>query len=231
MEIEKIVSTVQERLGKTDVSAQTIQKAVEFRNTVAPLADGVEPDDAYFTGIVNLARDFQGNINHLLAGKADEWKKNFKLDTDTIRNMNAEQLAEVKRLIEGIKPEEKPVESDEVKALKEQIKQLTERLDDGDKAKRHAELLQRVKAAMREQKADDEYVLENTLRDAALDADKSIDELVVEQLARYDAEYLRCRGAGAPPRLSDGGGSGDRESWLDKKFKQKAAKEGWGKKQ
>ena len=42
MEIEKIVSTVQEKVGNTDFSAQTIQKYVELN----PVAEGQEPDEA-----------------------------------------------------------------------------------------------------------------------------------------------------------------------------------------
>ena len=227
MEIEKIVSTVQERLGKTDVSAQTIQKAVEFRNSVAPLGEGVEPDDAYFTGIVNLAKDFQGNINFLLAGKAEEWKKNFKFDAETIKNMNDGQLAEIKKLIEGAKTPSP--ESEEVKNLKAQIDALTSRLDSSDKTKQQAELLAKVKNAMKGQKATDEYVLEQTLKGVELDVTKTVEDLTKEYLAKYDAEYLRCRGGGAPPRLSGGGGASS-ETELDKAFKKKAQKEGWGRK-
>lgn len=223
MEIEKIVSTVQERVGNTDFSTQTIQKYVELN----PLADGEEPDEAYFTKAVSFLQGMQGQYNHDFSTKFADAKKNL-LTEDTFKNMSAEQLAEVKKLIEGVKPVEKPTESDEVLALKEQIKNLTERLDNGDKAKQQAELLQKVRTAMKEQKANDDYVLDNTLRGVELDVTKSVEDLAKEQLARYDAEYLRCRGAGAPPRQSEGGGSAG-ESWLDRKFKQKAAKEGWGK--
>ena len=225
MEIEKIVSTVQEKVGNTDFSAQTIQKYVELN----PVAEGQEPDEAYFTKAADFIKSMQGQFNHDFSTKFTEAKKNL-LTEDTFKNLSAEQIAEVKKLIEGLKPEpQKPQESEEVKALKEQIKQLTERLDNGDKAKQQAELLQKVKAAMKEQKADDDYVLENTLRGAELDANKSAEDLTKEFLAKYDSEYLKCRGGGQPPRQG-GGGGGNAETWLDKKFKQKATKEGWGKK-
>lgn len=226
MEIEKIVSTVQEKIGNTDFSSQTIQKYVELN----PVADGQEPDEAYFTKAVSFFQGMQGQYNHDFSTKFTEAKKNL-LTEDTFKNMSAEQLAEVKKLLEGVKTTQASTgESEEVKALKEQIKQLTERLDDGDKTRRQAELLQKVRNAMKEQKATDEYVLDNTLRGVVLDASKSVEDLTREQLTRYDAEYLKCRGSGAPPRLS-GGAGGESETWLDRKFKQKAAKEGWGKKQ
>jgi hypothetical protein len=225
MEIEKIVSTVQEKLGNTDFSAQTIQKYVELN----PVAEGQEPDDAYFTKAKDFLSSMQGQFNHDFSVKFSEAKKNL-LTEDTFKNLSTEQLAELKKLIEGVKPIEKqPDESPDVAALKEQIKQLTERLDNGDKSKQQAELLQKVRTAMKEQKANDDYVLDNTLKGVELDTTKSVEDLTKEYLAKYDAEYTKCRGGGASPRMS-ASTSGEGETELDKKFKKKAAKEGWGKK-
>ena len=226
MEIEKIVSSVQEKVGNTDFSAQTIQKYVELN----PVAEGQEPDEAYFTKAVDFLKGMQGQFNHDFSTKFAEAKKNL-LTEDTFKNMSAEQLAQLKTLIEGIKPkdEPKPDESEEVKDLKAQIAALTERLDNGDTAKQKAELLSKVKAAMKEQKASDDYVLDKTLEGADIDVKKSVEDLTKEFLAKYDAEYLKCRGNGAPPRLS-GGGGGAGETDLDRRFAKKAQKEGWGKK-
>ena len=226
MELEKIISTVQEKVGNTDFSAQTIQKYVELN----PVAEGQEPDEAYFTKAADFLRGMQGQFNHDFSTKFKDAKKNL-LTEDTFKSMTAEQLQEVKRLIAGISAPKADdgLESEDVNELKAQIAKLTERLDQGDKAKQQSELLQRVRTAMREQKADDDYVLDNTLRGVDVDVTKSVDELTKEYLAKYDAEYLKCRGAGAPPRIATGDGrNGD--SWLDKQFKMKAQKEGWGKK-
>lgn len=226
MEIEKIVSTVQEKIGKTDFSAQTIQKYVELN----PVAEGQEPDEAYYTKAKAFFEGLQGQFNHDFSTKFTEAKKNL-LTEDTFKNMTAEQLAEVKRMLEGLKPSPKPnpTESEEVKALKEQIRQLTERIDNSDRTRQQAELLEKVKTAMRDQKATDEYVLDNALRGVELDEKKSFEDLTKECLAKYDAEYLRCRGEGAVPRVTEGGGGGG-ETALDRRFKKKAQKEGWAKK-
>ena len=222
MEIEKIVSTVQEKIGNTDFSAQTIQKYVELN----PVAEGQEPDEAYFTKAKDFFTGLQGQFNHDFSTKFNEAKKNL-LSEDTFKNLSAEQLAEVKKLIEGIKPANppKPDESEEVKALKAQVAALTERLDNGDTAKQKAELLQKVKAAMKEQKANDDYVLDKTLEGVEIDLKKSVDDLTKELLTKYDAEYLKCRGEGAAPRLS-GGGGGEAKSKLDLRFEKKWKKEG-----
>lgn len=166
MEIEKIVSTVQEQLGKTDFSAQTIQKYVELN----PIAEGQEPDEAYFTKAKSFFEGMQGQFNHDFSTKFTEAKKNL-LTEDTFKNMSAEQIAEVKKLIKGLKAEPTPApqESEEVKALKAEIAKLTERLDNGDTAKRQAELMQKVRASMKEQKASDDYVLDKTLEGATFD--------------------------------------------------------------
>ena len=223
MEIEKIVSTVQEKIGNTDFSAQTIQKYVELN----PVAEGQEPDEAYFTKAKDFFTGLQGQFNHDFSTKFAEAKKNL-LTEEQFKNLSAEQLSEVRRILDGIKPSVVQNESEEVKALKAEIAKLTERLDNGDTAKQKAELLQKVKTAMKEQKASDDYVLDKTLEGADIDVKKSVEDLTKELLAKYDAEYLKCRGGGQPPR--QGGGGGETETWLDKKFKAKAAKEGWGKK-
>lgn len=227
MEIEKIVSTVQEKLGKTDVSAQTIQKAVEFRNSVAPLPEGAEPDDAYFDGIVNLAKDFQGNINFLMANKANEWKKNFKLDAESIKGYTQEQLAELKKAIEGIgtKKEEKDEKYSE---LENKYNELLNRLDGNDAKAKKSELIEKIKESMRNHMANDEYVLRKTLENAEFDVNKSVEDLTKEFLDKYDAEYTACRGNGGQPRQMFSGGDGQK-SWLDKKFEAKRQKEGWKK--
>lgn len=221
MEIEKIVSTVQERVGNTDFSAQTIQKYVELN----PVAEGQEPDEAYFDKAADFLKGMQGQFNHDFSVKFKEAKKNL-LTEDTFKNMSAEQLTEVKRLIEGIKPQpSRDDESEEVKALKEQLAQLVERIDNGDKARQQSDVLQKVKAAMKAQMATDDYVLEATLRGVEVDLTKSIEDLTKEYLAKYDAEYLKCRGGGTPPRQSTGGG-GQGTTWLDQQFAKKWAKEG-----
>ena len=118
MEIEKIVSTVQENLGNTDFSAQTIQKYVELN----PVADGQEPDEAYFAKAKDFFTGLQGQFNHDFSTKFAEAKKNL-LTEDTFKNLSAEQLAEVKKLIDGMKVDTpKPEESEEVKEHWEEVR-------------------------------------------------------------------------------------------------------------
>lgn len=226
MEIEKIVTTVQEKLGQTDVSAQTIQKAVEFRNSVAPLAEGVEPDDAYFEGIVNLAKDFQGNINHLLAGKTKEWQKKFAITKENIKNLSEEERSALLKELNG---EPSPDGNEKVTNLERKLQEFEKKFDLREKEIAQAELKRKVRQEMLNANVSDEYILDVTLeRAGVLDAEKPIEEITKDLLKKYDAEYLKAHGDGSQPRkgirTSEGSGS-----WLDKKFAEKAKKEGWSK--
>lgn len=226
MEIEKIVSTLQEKVGKTDFSVQTLQKACEL----FPVAEGQEPDDAYFTKLAGFVSSMQGQYNHDFSTKFKEVKKNL-LSEDTFKSLSSSQLSEVKSILSRLVPPSEPApagDSTEVDTLKEEIAKLTARLDEGDKAKRQYELLQQVKSGMKSQKANDEYVLEKTLEGVVFDETKPLDALVQDYLTKYDAEYSRCRGAGTPPRQGTDGPGGEGQSWLDQQFAKKKAREGWG---
>ena len=94
MEVEKIVSTVQEQVGNTDFSAQTIQKAIEL----FPVAEGQEPDEAYFSKVASFIKGMQGQYNHDFSTKFKEAQKNL-LTKDTIKNMSDEQIAEIKKAV------------------------------------------------------------------------------------------------------------------------------------
>ena len=56
MEQEKILSTLSEKLGETSFSPQTLQKYVELN----PVAEGSEPDEAYWNKAVNFLKGMQG---------------------------------------------------------------------------------------------------------------------------------------------------------------------------
>lgn len=67
------------------------------------------------------------------------------------------------------------------------------------KAETQAALVKKVKAAMKEQNATDDYVLTQTLKGVTLDPAKSVEDLTKEMLVKYDAEFKACRGNGATP--------------------------------
>lgn len=205
MEKEQILSTLTEKLGQTSFSQQSLQTYVD--NNLP--ADGVEPDDAYWTRHVSVLKSFQGQFNHDVATKVteqasakfEEYKKNWKPEPPK----------------GGEEP--KKEDSEEISALKQEIEDLKRQFSDNANRMTQTELMAKVKAAMKTQNATDAYVLEKTLQGKVLDATKSVEDLTAAMLAEYDKEYKACRGDGAAPRMGNGSPSG--KSKLDLRFEAK----------
>lgn len=208
MEKEQILSTLTEKVGKTSFSAQTLEAYVDLN----PLAEGAEPDDAYWNKAVYFISKMQGQYNADVARQVEDFKKNFK-------------------------PQPKGGEGDDKRysALEEKFDKLmdahtklTEQLKDKESKQTQEQLMSQVKAEMKKQGATDEYVLRQTLRGATLDAKKSVADLAKEMLTAYDSEYTACRGKGAAPRNGNQGGGSNAKNAADAYFARKQKKEGWG---
>lgn len=210
MEQSQILSTLQEKLGNTSFSAQTLTSYVE--NNMP--AEGTEPDEAYWTRHTNILKSLQGQFNHDVAlkvtkqanAKFEEFKKNYKPTPDPDPNPGDK----------GKKSEG----NEEMDALKKQLEDLTKIVNDASNRATQKELIGKVKEAMKGQNATDAYVLEKTLQGKVLDGNKTIEELTKEMLTEYDKEYKACRGEGAAPRLGEGGGGGGK-SKTDLRFEAK----------
>lgn len=208
MEKEQILSTLTEKVGKTSFSAQTLEAYVDLN----PLAEGAEPDDAYWSKAVDFINKMQGQYNADVAKQVEDFKKNFK-------------------------PQPKGGEGDDKRysALEEKFDKLmdahtklTEQLKDKESKQTQEQLMSQVKAEMKKQGATDEYVLKQTLRGVTLDAKKSVADLAKEMLTAYDSEYTACRGKGAAPRSGNQGGGSNAKNAADAFFARKQKKEGWG---
>lgn len=208
MEKEQILSTLTEKVGKTSFSAQTLEAYVDLN----PLAEGAEPDDAYWNKAVDFINKMQGQYNADVAKQVEDFKKNFK-------------------------PQPKGGEGDDKRysALEEKFDKLmdahtklTEQLKDKESKQTQEQLMSQVKAEMKKQGATDEYVLKQTLRGVTLDAKKSVADLAKEMLTAYDSEYTACRGKGAAPRNGNQGGGSNAKNAADSYFARKQKKEGWG---
>ena len=106
---------------------------------------------------------------------------------------------------------------------------LTEQLSKKESEQTQAQLMSKVKAEMKRQGCNDEYVLRQTLRYVEFDTKKSVSDLTKEMLAKYDSEFTDCRGKGAAPR-NGGQSEGSKEKTAaDGYFARKRQKEGWGK--
>lgn len=179
MEQEKILSTLSEKLGETSFSPQTLQKYVELN----PIAEGSEPDEAYWNKAVNFLKGMQGQYNHDVATRVEDFKKNYKPQPTPPT------------------PPTPPVPPKNDDELEKKLKELEARLDAEDSKKVQADLLKKVTAAMKAKQANDDYVLSKTLQGVTFDTKKTVDELVTEFLPKYDAEYKACRVMAPPQEL------------------------------
>ena len=73
MEKEQILSELTTRLGQTSLSSQTLMKYIELN----PVAEGVEPDDAYYSKATSFLQGMQGQYNHDVATQVESFKKNL----------------------------------------------------------------------------------------------------------------------------------------------------------
>lgn len=74
MEKEKILSTLTEKLGTTQLSSRTLDTYIS--NNLP--AEGVEPDDAYFKKHVTFLQSLQGQFSHDVSMQVEDFKKNYK---------------------------------------------------------------------------------------------------------------------------------------------------------
>ena len=208
--------------GKTSFSARTIEKAVEL----FPVAEGSEPDSDYFKKVATFLDGMQGQYNHDFSTQLATAKKNLTLDAETVKNYSEEQKL---ALLKALQPQgdPSPPDEDRMTALEQKIQDLTDEMKSKADEQARSMLKTKLRDAMRAHGASDEYVLNKALDKAELDSDKTFDALLQANLDLYDAELKLCRGDGALPRHRVAGGSGG-GSWLDAKFAEKAAKEGWG---
>ena len=210
MEKEKLLSTLTEKLGKTSFSSQTIETYLDLN----PLEEGVEPDDAYWQKAVNFLGKMQGQFNHDVAAAITKQKALPNEENGNEKKEVSGLPENIVKLLEDIKGENK---------------KLKARLDEEDKRRAATALREQVAEGMKAKNASNAYVLRNVLRDAEMDASKSVDELVTEYLKKYDVELREANPSGYVPREVT---EGSKEAKVtDSYFKKKAEREGWSKKE
>lgn len=208
MEKEKILSTINERLGAEGIKTDAFQRTFNTYIDANLPAEGTEPDEAYWDKHTNFLKSLSGQFNHDVAKQVKEQTKN------------------VPPKPEPPKPDPQP--NKEIEDLRKTVADLTKRLDEKDSKATQEQLMSQVEAEMKKQGATDEYVLKQTLRGVTLDTKKSVADLAKEMLTAYDSEYTACRGKGAAPRNGNQGGGGNTKNAADAYFARKQKKEGWG---
>ena len=213
MEKEKILSTLIEKLGKTSLSQRTIEVYVDKHLP----AEGIDPDEAYWSAAVDTLKALDGQYNHDIA----DYKRS---------NPNEPPKVDKPDVQPEPKEPKQDVPEDLVAKWSSQIEALQKRIDERDKRDNEAELLRKVESGMKAKGADNAFVLKSTLHDAEIDPSKSVETLVDDLLAKYDANIAEAFGDGAQPRTSGGGGGTKGSTAADKFFADKRSREGWNEK-
>lgn len=208
MEKEQILSEITTRLGKTNLSQRTL---TDYVSSNLP-TEGAEPDDAFWERHVGFLKSLDGNFSHDVSTQVEEFKKSYKPNqqqaNDTPQEGKDNEVLEL------------------LKSIKNENKELRERLDRQDQAKSQSELREKVVAGMKAKGISDEYVLNTTLaKHGELDSKKSVDELVESLLPAYDKEFSACRGNGAVPRTGQQQQQNTKNETL-KRFKERHQKSG-----
>lgn len=192
MEKEKILSTLNEKLGNTNFSDKTIS---DYVDAFIPTTDE-NPD---FDKHVGFLKSLYGNFSADVAKQVNEAKEKLKASPAGTREQ----------------PDDTRYTALEEKfdKLMGDYEKLVEQLAKKESERTQQQLMSQVKAEMKKLGADDEYVLRQTLRGLTLDEKKSAEDIAKELINAYDSELTACRGKGAAPRNGgQKGGSGKNEA-------------------
>ena len=139
MEFEKIVSTILEKSGKTDVSKATVTMLAKL----LPVADGDEPDEEYFDKMVNAVKSVQGNVNNVMSAKVTE-QVNAKVSEELSKRRKKPKDDESEKLESG---DDMPKWA---KEMRDTLRSLTEERQREKAERSKKELLESVKKRLEE---------------------------------------------------------------------------------
>lgn len=189
MEQEKILSTLSEKLGETSFSPQTLQKYVELN----PVAEGSEPDEAYWNNAVGFIKGMQGQYNHDVATRVEDFKKNYKPQQSP---SNGEEKTEGGAL------------AVQVEELKNELSQLKkEREEEKNAASVHA-LMEQSRSQLKSLIENDgkntcnEEILNIAISDVDITDGMKQEDIVNCAKRNYEKRYKAIFGNGASPNIN-----------------------------
>ena len=215
MELEQIISNVTSQLGETPLSARSIS---DFVNANLP-AEGTEPDDAYFAGIVNSLKVFgniyKGQHNHETAEARKtwetEWQRNHPTPTPPTPPTPTGGLTEEKvaQLIADAIAKNKPQQDPAISQMQQTLQQMQQTFT----AREDAAKVQLIKDSVSAQlsKMDDVNagILAMALQQTEVKADSKVEDVVKLVTANYETINKSIFGDSAKPL---GGGAGGNQS-------------------
>ena len=202
MEKEQILSTLTEKVGKTSFSAQTLEAYVDLN----PLAEGAEPDDAYWNKAVAFINKMQGQYNADMAAQVNDFKKNYKPETKP-------------------NPEDKGKGVGEKSDLEKRLEQLENAQKESAKIASANALRSEVSAKGKSLKVANEAIWEDAVNAVQIGENDSADDVTAKAKKEYERMLKRYHGEGVSPYGSSGRQGASKEAEEEAKAKREAFKE------
>lgn len=199
MEKEKILSTLSEKVGKTSFSQQTLEAYVDLN----PLAEGAEPDDAYWNKAIAFINKMQGQFNADMASRVEDFKKNYKPKTSTTET------------------QQKDGEND----LLKRIEQLEGKIAENAKNASANTLRAEAAAKGKSLKVANEAIWEDAVKAVQIGDDDSADDVTSKAKKEYERMLRRYYGEGTAPYGSSGRPGASKEAEQQAKERREAFKE------
>ena len=180
METEKIISTLKEKIGTTSLSDRTISDYVG--NNL--LAEGTEPDDAYFTKHVNILKSIDGNYNSDVAKKVEEFKKNYKPTTGKSHEDGEKPTNDFEARLQAME-----------EAHNAKLKELEDKLSAKEKASEQKSYISQLEGKFKSELEEkglifDPIYFEHIVREnGEFDTQKSLDEAIKNVSEKYDKMF------------------------------------------
>ena len=201
MEKEQILSTLTEKVGKTSFSAQTLEAYVDLN----PLAEGAEPDDAYWNKAVAFINKMQGQYNADVAAQVNDFKKNYKPETkeDPGKGKGEGEKSDFEKRLEQLE-----------NAQKESARNASANA-----------LRSEVSAKGKSLKVANEAIWEDAVKAVQIGENDSADDVTAKAKKEYERMLKRYHGEGVSPYGSSGRQGASKEAEEEAKAKREAFKE------
>ena len=203
MEKEKILSTINEKLEDEGIKTGDFQRTFDDYLSENLPAEGTEPDDAYWQKHVKVLKSLSGQVNHMVASKVEDFKKNYKPKTFTTET------------------QQKDGEND----LLKRIKQLEGKIAESAKNASANTLRAEAAAKGKSLKVANEAIWEDAVKAVQIGDDDSADDVTAKAKKEYERMLRRYYGEGTAPYGNSGRLGASKEAEQQAKERREAFKE------
>lgn len=232
MEKEQIVSTLKEKVGQTSFSDRSFMTYVE--NNLP--AEGVEPDDAYWTKHVNVIKSFQGqfsaDVSAAITAQLDaKVAKYYQENPDKLKEYIKQHPELLATPPQGQEDEKYKTLETELNKLKEEQKQ---RIAAENLAKTRLNALAKMQKDVDSKKVSiNQKLWEHAVNSSVNKENGTDDDFYAIAKSQYESLYKMANGETATPYSASPASpfsAPQNSKSVSDFFAKKKAREGWGKK-